>query len=106
MVNPIDNVKANQELVTRGRNGIRDTANQAAGTPGSPPDEGSSTDQVSLTHAALRLQRLEQRLAEEPVVDEKRVETIRHALDKGIYEINPEHIADKLLAFERNFGNT
>ena len=102
MVNPIDSLKANRELASRERDGIHDIAKP---TPGATPEDGSNTDHVSLTDAAVRLQKLERRLAEQSVIDEKRVTAIRDALDKGVYQINPERIADKLLAAERSSGN-
>ena len=105
MVNPIDSLKANRELAARERDGVRDIAKPTPRTPGTTPEDGLNADHVSLTDAALRLQQLEQRLAEQSVIDEKRVTAIRDALDKGVYPINPERIADKLLAFERSSGN-
>ena len=65
-----------------------------------PASTGRGADTVSLTDTAAQLQSIEARLAEVPVVDSQRVDSIRQALNDGAYEINAGSIADKLLAFE------
>ena len=71
----------------------RQAAQQATGAP-------TTGDTVTITDTAARLSRLESTLAQVPVVDTQRVESIQRALANGTYEINPERIADKLLAME------
>lgn len=65
-------------------------------------ETGSSAaiDSVSLTDTAARLQKLENTIAELPVVDSQRVEELRRAIANGEYEANPANIADKMLGFE------
>lgn len=58
------------------------------------------TDTVSLTDTAARLQKIEAKLVDTPVVDKQRVDSIRQALNDGSYQVNASSIADKLLAFE------
>lgn len=60
----------------------------------------SAADSVSLTDTAARLQKLENTIAELPVVDTQRVEDIRNAIASGEYEINPGRIADKMLGMD------
>lgn len=60
----------------------------------------STTDTVSLTQTAAQLQSLRNSLAELPVVDTQRVESIRQAIADGSYEIDAGRIADGILAFE------
>ncbi|MEE8481941.1 MAG: flagellar biosynthesis anti-sigma factor FlgM [Acidiferrobacterales bacterium] len=60
----------------------------------------STTDTVSMTDAAQRLQSLETSLESLPIVDSQRVETIRAAIADGEYEIDPEKVAEKLTSFE------
>ncbi len=57
-------------------------------------------DTVNLTDAAQQLKKLEASLASVPVVDAQRVESIRQAIANGSYEINPERVAEQMLAFE------
>ncbi len=60
----------------------------------------SAADSVSLTDTAARLQKLENTIAELPVVDAQRVEDIRSAIASGEYEVNPANIAEKMLSFD------
>lgn len=58
------------------------------------------SDSVSLTDSAARLQSIQARLANVPIVDSQRVDNIRQALNDGGYQIDSNTIADRLLAFE------
>lgn len=61
----------------------------------------STVDTVSLTDTAARLRTLESNLAQLPVVDPQRVDTIRQAIQNGSYEVNPKRIAAKMTGFEQ-----
>ena len=72
--------------------------------PTAPQDETgppSTSDTVSITDAAARLQSLENTLAELPVVDTQRVEAVKQAISSGSFEVDSARIADKLLNFEQ-----
>jgi len=64
-------------------------------TPGSRP-----ADQLDLTDRARSLKAMEARIRSTPDVDNQRVAELKQALQDGTYEINPERIADKLLALD------
>jgi negative regulator of flagellin synthesis FlgM len=64
----------------------------------------STVDTVSLTDTASRLRQMENTLARLPVVDSQRVESIRKALADGTFELDPERVARKMMAFERELG--
>lgn len=64
------------------------------------PAAGNSGDQVNLTGTASQLRALEQQLVSQPVVDTQRVAAIRHEINSGQYNINPERIADKMIRME------
>lgn len=67
----------------------------------SSTDAAAATDDtVSLDGGQNRLRELSERLAELPVVDERRVAELRQAIGEGRYQPDSERIADKLLAFE------
>lgn len=68
----------------------------AAATSSSEAARGSAT--VNINPLASQLQSLEGRLAQEPAVDAARVAEIREAIREGRFAINPEAIADKLVA--------
>jgi len=81
-----------RERLTR-NNGIR------PGTPGGAAP-GDRADAVSLSTGALNLLELQQRLSEQPEVDQGRVEAIRQALSQGSYRIDVNRLADSLLTQE------
>lgn len=60
----------------------------------------STSDTISLTEVAVRLGKLENPMANLPVVDTQRIEKIKQAIDNGSYEVDPARIADKLMQFE------
>ena len=59
----------------------------------------AATDTVSLTDTAARLQKLENTIAELPVMDSQRVEELRTAIANGEYKPDAGSIADKMLSF-------
>lgn len=68
-------------------------AQQEAGKP-------ATGDTVSLTDAANLLKKLEKSLDALPVVDTQRTEALRRAIADGTYQVDPQRVADKLLAFD------
>lgn len=66
----------------------------------SPSAKGAAAEQtqVSLSTRASQLNQMEAQLATVAVVDRSRVDSIKAALAAGEYIINPENIADTLLA--------
>ncbi|WP_126453729.1 flagellar biosynthesis anti-sigma factor FlgM [Sulfuriflexus mobilis] len=64
----------------------------------------STADTVSLTNASAQLRSLENTLAELPVVDTQRVESIKQALADGSYQVDAQRVADKLIDLEQGLG--
>lgn len=60
----------------------------------------STTDSVTITPYAAKLQAAERELKAVPVVDVERVEQLRNAIKNGEYEIDPAKIADKFISLE------
>ncbi|MEO0422877.1 MAG: flagellar biosynthesis anti-sigma factor FlgM [Pseudomonadota bacterium] len=60
----------------------------------------ANTETVSLTEDAALLQALDEQIAATPAVNAARVEEVRTALANGEYRIDPERVAEKLLAAE------
>lgn len=54
-------------------------------------------DSVMLSPEAQALKRLEAHIAASPEIDSNRVATIKRAIAEGNFEINVEHIAEKML---------
>jgi len=55
-------------------------------------------DNVELSSNSLKLSAQEGSLASQPVIDSARVNEIRQAIADGKFKINPDAIADKLVA--------
>ncbi|GAB4393023.1 MAG: hypothetical protein Tsb005_09540 [Gammaproteobacteria bacterium] len=62
--------------------------------------QSSTTDTVSITDRAQRLQAAVDSLPELPVVDSQRVADVRQALSEGSYQIDPQQIAESILQFD------
>jgi negative regulator of flagellin synthesis FlgM len=71
------------------------TAQQAA------TGKTASTETVSMTDAAINLKKMSKRMEKLPVVDAKRVEQLRKAIENGDFEIDDIHIADKLIGLDK-----
>ena len=62
---------------------------------------GTAEDSVSLTDQAGKLRALETSIEKQPVVDTKRVESIRSAILDGTYTVDSKKTAEKMATFER-----
>ncbi len=63
--------------------------------------QGTAEDSVSLTDQAEKLRALESSISNQPVVDTKRVESIRSAILDGSYTVDASKTAEKMADFER-----
>lgn len=63
--------------------------------------QGTAEDSVSLTDQAEKLRALESSISNQPVVDTKRVESIRSAVLDGSYTVDASKTAEKMADFER-----
>jgi negative regulator of flagellin synthesis FlgM len=66
-----------------------------------PQQAGS---EVSITSTASLLARLQNALASQPAVDQKRVAEISQAISNGTYKVSSSSIADGLIHSERALG--
>ena len=57
-------------------------------------------DRMTLTNTASHLQNIEKELNSSSPVDAEHVANIKKAISSGEYSVNPDRIADKMLAFE------
>jgi negative regulator of flagellin synthesis FlgM len=60
----------------------------------------SSGDQLTLTSSARSLQKLEETIAQAPVVNSSKVAAVKQAISSGTYQVNSSSVANKLLQFE------
>ena len=83
--------------------GVKESAPRAskAGTgsaTAAPQGKSGSQDKVQITSLSSQLQAIESSMGNVPVVDSARVEAIKLAISEERFKINPEVIADSLLA--------
>lgn len=84
--------------------GVKESTPRASkagtGAPTAAPQgkSGSSQDKVQITTLSTQLQAMESSMNNVPVVDSARVDAIKLAISEGRFKINPEIIADSLLA--------
>jgi negative regulator of flagellin synthesis FlgM len=58
-------------------------------------------DKVTITETATKLKHALKSLSDGQVVDSKRVDQIKHAIDDGRYKIDTLKIANQLIRFEK-----
>ena len=74
-------------------------ADKTADAPAASPS-AQTGDQVTLTTSGRSMQKLSAAIAQTPVVDAAKVDSIKQALSSGTYTINASSIADKMLQAE------
>jgi negative regulator of flagellin synthesis FlgM len=105
MANDIQNTpKSAPGPMTLGRGKVAQVNEQAPAARGNTAEETPTRDRISLTDSAVKLQEVSRRLAQEPSVDNRRIEQIRSELSAGTYEINADRIADRLLSQQRSLS--
>ncbi len=96
MTSKIDGYKTSQAIAGAGVASVR-----SSGVEKSPgPAESSSADQITLTDSARSLQKLSEAVAQTPVVDSAKVESVKIALQQGTYVVDSKRVADKIIGFE------
>lgn len=82
--------------------GVKETAprtSKAGASAAATPQKTSTTqDSVQITALSSQLHAMESSMESVPVVDTARVEAIKQAISEGRFKVNPEAIADRLLA--------
>lgn len=87
---------------------LRGTPLTGASNPTSARTKGTSgntakQDSVSLSNTSSQLNALETSVNQSSGFDTAKVEAIKQAISEGRFKINPEQIADGLLAYTRDF---
>lgn len=99
----IDEVRGSQHSAIHNlRTGQND--NSTATKSGTKQDNtgvsGSAEGDVRLTDTAAKLRQIEAQIAEQPVVDVKRVESVKKAIADGSFQIDANRVAEKMADFE------
>jgi negative regulator of flagellin synthesis FlgM len=77
----------------------------SSGSSGASQSTGRS-DSVHITDSAKTLASLSQAVSDSPEVDMNRVAAVQQAISTGVYRINPERIANNMLALEQDLSST
>ncbi len=77
-----------------GTGAVADKAAEAAGAA------AATSDTLTLTGSARTLQKLGTVVAQTPIVNTAKVDSIKQAVNSGTYQIDAARVADKILQFE------
>jgi negative regulator of flagellin synthesis FlgM len=72
---------------------------QAEGSA-APASTSQTGDHVTLTNSARSMQKIEQAVAQAPVVNTAKVASIKQAVNNGTYQVDAGRVAGKILQFE------
>lgn len=92
------------ELPASSRSGSVKRTEQGESARPSGGEESTRTDEVELTDTAVRLKRIEASLAEQPEVDQARVDALREQVESGDYKVDGQEIARKLVQMEQDLS--
>ncbi|MCW9023748.1 MAG: flagellar biosynthesis anti-sigma factor FlgM [Gammaproteobacteria bacterium] len=103
MANDITSINTSKAQQASSRQTQRSSdANSDSGSRTENRSASAGADKVSLTNTAARLKDIEQRLANQTGVDEKRVNAMRAAIDNDRYEVDADRVAGKMINFENS----
>lgn len=93
-------MKIDASVKSPGNTGIQEAAPRTSKAVASTPSgkKSATQDSVQITNLSSQLHALESSIENVPVVDSAKVEAIKQAISEGRFKINPEVIAERLLA--------
>ena len=76
------------------------SAEKPAASQEAPSSASASGEAVHLSQEAQQLQKISDKLRDQPAVDSARVAQLKQAIADGSYQVNAGRVASKLLDFE------
>ena len=80
------------------QNQIKQQSAQTAST--NTQVKNSGQDSVSITPQAKQLNELQKKVADAPVINQKKIDELKKAICSGDYKVNPEKLAASIVNFE------
>jgi negative regulator of flagellin synthesis FlgM len=99
VTNKIDGYKSTQ-IVPQPAGKARAAGKVGGDSPNTATTDVRAVDQLTLTQSARTLQKLAEAVSNAPVVDSKKIEAIKRAVEQDQYKVDSRRVAGKLIAFE------
>jgi negative regulator of flagellin synthesis FlgM len=96
----VDNENPNRVVVSGQNSKVRATQGESVSQT-QRSRNANSADRVTITRVSIDLKNALDSLSDVPVVDAKRVEEIKNAIQQNTYKIDSSKVAQKMMQFER-----
>jgi len=94
--------KSGQTATSKVSGGNKSARSNATNTASQKPVD----DSVDLTEAASKIQLIEQSLVNVPIIDDTQVQAISTSIKDGVYQVDNEKVADRILTAEKQLSTT